>query len=150
MKTLITILIILSFLQTTILPVNFVLIILICRTFIRNDKSNLYLAFGFGLLLSHLSLVLVGSLSILYIILIFFAQLLSTSRFVNNILFLFPFGIFALLADHFAASRLLNTSFSFSFSLFFSFFMIIPVFFLLKLWEERFIVRKDIKLRMRD
>lgn len=149
MKTLIAILIILAFLQTTILPVNLVLIVLICRTFIRNDKSNLYLAFGFGLLLSHLNLVLVGSLSILYVLLIFLAHILSTARSINNIFFLFPFGIFALLVDHFIASRLLNTSFSFSFSLFFSFFMIIPVFFLLKLWEERFIVRKDIKLKMR-
>lgn len=149
MKTLITILIILAFLQTTILPINFVLIILICRTFIRNDKSNLYLAFAFGLLLSHLNLVLVGSLSISYLILIFLAQVLSISRSINNIFFLLPFGIIALLVDRFIINLLLNISFSFSISLFFSFLIVIPIFFMLKLWEERFIVRKDIKLKMR-
>src|SRR3989344_791540 len=149
MKTLIIILIILSFLQTTILPINFVLIVLICRTFIRNDKSNLYLAFGCGLLLSHLNLILIGSLSILYLILIFLAQVLSISRSINSIFLLLPFGIFALSTDRFIAYLLLNISFSFSISLFVSFFMIIPAFFLLKLWEERFIVRKDIKLKMK-
>lgn len=149
MKILITILTILSFLQTTILPVNFVLIILICRTFVRNDKSNFYLGFAFGLLLSHLNIVPLGSLSILYLILVFLAQVLSTSRSINSIFLLLPFGIFALLVDRFVTNFLLKISFSFSISLFFSFFIIIPLFFLLKLWEERFIVRKDIKLKMK-
>lgn len=149
MKTLTVILIFLSFLQTTILPINLVLIILICRTFIKNNQSNLYLAFIFGLLLSHLSLVSMGSLSILYLVLVFLAQILSLSRSISSIFFLLPFGIFALLIDSFAKGLLLNINISFSISLIFSFLLIIPVFFLLKIFEERFIVRKDIKLKMR-
>lgn len=148
MKTLIIVLIILSFLQTTVLSINFVLIILICRTFLKKDKSNFYLAFVFGLILSHLSLIPLGVLSILYLLLIFLAQILSSSRSINSIFFLIPFGIFTILMDHFIVNIFLNTSFALKPGLLISFVMTIPVYFILRIWEERFIVRREIKLKV--
>lgn len=147
MRTLIIILIISSFLQSTILPLDLVLIILICRSYIRADKNNLFLAFGFGILDSQLSLITLGFISILYLILVQATQVLSKTRITSNSLLVIPI-IFALLSFHqIAISNFTHHSPEFL-KIFLESLLSLPIFYIVRFWEERFIIRKEIKLRV--
>lgn len=137
MKTLIIVLTIASFLQSTILPLDLVLIILICRAFIRTGKSNLYLAFIFGLLSSHLSLTPMGAQSILFLTYVAITQSLSKSRLSQNALLVVPICFVAILVNQTVVSTNIYGGF-----------LSFPIFYLVRFWEERFVVRKEIKLRI--
>lgn len=148
MKTLILILIIASLLQATFLPINLTLIVLICRSFIKTEKSNLILAFGFGLLASHLNLSKLGIESILYIVIIQLTQLISKTRLTSNFLFIVPITFVFLSLERVALSLTGNESVILFPTVLIESLISLPVFFLVRVWEERFIVKRDIKLRM--
>lgn len=147
MKTLIVILIIISFVQSTILPIDLVLIILLCRSYIRTDKANLYLAFGFGLLNSHLNLQTFGFQSIIFLILLELTQLLSKSRLAGNPLLIIPISLFGLAFNGFFQSLINHQSAHILPQIFLESLLSLPILYLVRLWEERFVVAKDIKLR---
>lgn len=148
MKTLVVILIVASFIQTTILPLDLVLIILICRAYVKEDKENLYLAFFFGLLISHLSLTLIGIESILYLVLIQLTQMLSKSKLAGNSYVLVPVMFVLLSVNQIVNSILLQHSIQISPKIFVESFLSLPILYLVRVWEERFIVKGDIKLRV--
>lgn len=148
MKTLILILIILSFIQTTILPLNMVLIILIARSLIRPEKNNLILAFGFGLLTAHLSLQPLGFQSFIYLILVQITQVLSKTRVSANPLIIMPIVFVFVSADILATSLLARQSINLIPQVLIETLISLPIFYLIRLWEERFIVRHDIRLKM--
>lgn len=147
MKTIITVLILAAFLQTTIVPLNLVLIILICRAYIRPEKANLFLAFGFGLLTAHLSLNNLGLQSLTFVVLVQLTQVFSKIRFFTHPLLIMPLA-FCLLSINALIDSLINQQ---SVQIFpnclTESIVALPVYYFIKLWEERFIVRKDIKLR---
>lgn len=147
MKTLIIILILAAFLQTTILPIDLVLLILICRAYVRSEKENLYLAFVFGLLTSHLNLTSLGLHSLTYLIIIQAVQLLSKTNLAGNSLLIVPISLIGLSLNQIISSVVNNTALEFSGIIIVSV-VSLPVFYLVRLWEERFIVRKEIKLRV--
>lgn len=147
MKTLIIILILAAFLQTTILPIDLVLIILICRSYIKSDKTNLYLAFAFGILASLLSLNTLGFQSLVYLVIVAATHLLSKWRLAGNPLLIIPVT-FIFLSLNQAINLFLNSQ-SFDFTqIIFASFLSLPALYLLRLWEERFIVQKEIKLKI--
>lgn len=148
MKTLIVILIVAAFLQTTILPLDLVLIILICRAYVKGGKENLYLGFIFGLLISHLSLTLMGVKSILYLIFITVTQLLSKTRLAGNSLIIIPLSFILLSANQITNSILLGQSLQIFPRVLVESVISLPILYLIRLWEERFIVRGDIKLKV--
>lgn len=148
MKTLIVILIIASFLQTTIWPIDLVLIILICRSYVRISKSNLFLAFAFGLFISHLTLITLGFESLIYIFAVCITQALSKTRLAGNSLLIVPVSFVLLLVSHSLNSIFLHQSFDLFPKVFIESTLSLPVLYLIKLWEERFIVRQEIKLRV--
>lgn len=149
MKTLITILIISSFLQSTILPIDITLIILISRAFIREGKANLYLAFGFGLLDGFLSLNILGAKSIIYVVLVQLAQMLSKSRLSGNGVFIIPISFVLLSINQLVTSALNYYSIQLFPKIFLESIISLPVFYTVRFWEERFIVKKELKLRVR-
>lgn len=140
MKTLIIILIIASFLQTTIVSINIVLLILICRAYLKTDRANLYLAFVFGLLAGHLNLNILGMTSLVYLLIVSSTHALSKLRLASNPLLVVPISFIFLSLDQFAAWNLSK--------IIISSFLSLPAFYLIRLWEERFIVQKDIKLKI--
>lgn len=148
MKTLIAILIIASFLQSTILPLDLVLIILICRAFIREEEENLYLTFAFGLLVSLLNGNLLGFQSIIYLLIVFLTQLISKSRLSKNSLLIIPLSFVFLTFNNMAASLFTNQSIQLFPKIILETVLCLPVFYLLRVWEERFIPRKEIKLKV--
>jgi cell shape-determining protein MreD len=149
MRILIIILIFLSFLQTTIIPLNLVLIVLISRSFIKVERENLYLAFCFGLFLSFLSLNPIGVLSILYLIIIQAIYLISKTRFANLILMILPVSFLMYLIIYTIRFVLQGQTFYFSFNILAETMLTLPTYLVLRYWEERFVVKKEIKLRFR-
>lgn len=148
MKALILILTILSFFQSAALSLDLVLVVLICRSYLKPDKTNLYLAFGFGLLSCQLSLSPFGVQSLIYLGIVAIVESLSLSRLAGNSIMIIPLTfilvsinkiLLALISSHsinLFPMNLIETLLSF------------PLFYLIRLWEERFIVRKEIKLRI--
>lgn len=147
MKTLIIILIIASFIQSTILPIDLVLIILICRSYIKSDKTNLYLAFGFGLLDAHLNLTLFGLQSLVYSLVVAVTEGLSKSRLAGNSLLIIPLSLVLLLINQLPLV-FLRQSFQPFPKIFIEACLSLPILYLIRLWEERFIIQKEIKLRV--
>lgn len=147
MKTLIAILIIASFLQATILLIDLVLIILICRAYIKSEKANLYLAFAFGLLISHLDLGILGVQSIVFLIIIQAVQILSKSRFASNPFLILPISFVFLSLNGFINFLIGMQTFQLQ-KLLLEAFLSLPVLYMIRLWEERFIVQKEIKLKV--
>lgn len=148
MKTLIAILTILAFLQTTIIPLDLVLIILICRAYLKTDETNLYLAFGFGLLLSFLQLTPLGLLSIIYLSLIQLTQLSTKFPLIRRSFLIIPVSFFLLSLNQLANYLFFHQSLQLFPRVVIESLLSWPLLFLIKLWEERFVVKKEIKLKI--
>ena len=147
MKTLIVVLIIAAFLQTSVIPLDLVLLILICRTYIRADRANYYLAFGFGLLVGHLSLTPLGITGIAYLIFIAATQGLSTIRLAGNPLAIAPLSFVLLSAGALVTSVAASQTPDFS-KVIIASILSLPLLYAVRLWEERFIIQKEIKLKL--
>lgn len=147
MKTLVAILLIASFLQATVLPVNLVLVVLICRAYLKPKMSNLNLAFIFGLLISLLFLSPLGWNSIIYLVLVEATQLLSKSPLSRHPFLIIPLT-FILLMVEMVVSPLFTHQSAFFSQIVIESILSLPIFYLVKIWEERFIVTKEIKLRI--
>lgn len=148
MKTLIIVLIIVSFLQSAILPLNLVLIMLICRAYIRVDKANLFLALAFGLLDSHLNLKPLGFQSIIYLSFVQITASLSKSPLSGNSFLIIPISLALLSLNQLANLILSHQTFLIFPKTILESLLSWPALYLLRLWEERFIVRKEIKLKV--
>lgn len=148
MKILIVILIITAFLQSTIIPLNLVLIILICRAYVTTEKANLYLAFSFGLLTSHLDLNALGFQSIIYLIIIQMTQILSKSRLATNYLTIVPVSLMLLTLNMVVVSFFTHQSISQWSQVIVESFFALPIYYSIRLWEEKFVVRSQIKLKV--
>lgn len=147
MKTLIIVLIIASFIQTTILPLDLVLVILICRAYIKSNQSNLYLSFAFGILISHLNLANLGFQSIVSLLIVQATQMLSKARLAGNPFLIMPVAFVFLSLSQLTSSLIGYQTLSLP-KLLLEAFMALPTLYLVRLWEERFIVRREIKLKV--
>jgi len=148
MKTISIILIIAAFLQTTILPLDLVLIILITRSYIRVEKNNLYLAFLIGFLISHLNLTPWGIQSMLYLTFVQITQMLSKSRLAANVLMIIPLSFVFLLTSEVITAQILHQSLKVFPKVLVESILALPALLLIRLWEERFIAKGDIKLKI--
>lgn len=148
MKTLIVILIIASFLQTAIIPLDLVLIILICRSYIKIAKSNLYLSLCFGLLVSHLNLTTLGFDSLIYLCVVQITQVLSRIRLAGNSLLIIPITFILISSSRILTSLLPHHSLDLFPKVLLESLISLPILYAVRLWEERFIVRREIKLKV--
>lgn len=147
MKTLILSLIAFALFQTTILGVNLVLLVLILRSFVRVDISNLYLAFFMGLLMSHLNFTPLGVQSISYLILVTLTQVVARSHLSAHFLTVVLLGMIGVSLDRVLISLSVGETINIFPLILYEGFLSIPIFVIVKFWEERFIV-KDIKLKI--
>ncbi len=146
MRTLIIILIIASFLQTTIIPIDLVLLILICRAYIRSGKENFYLAFAFGLLVAHLNTVSLGLQSIIYMFIVLMTESLSKIRLAGNPLLIVPVSMVFLFLNQVIFSLVNHQSLEIS-NIISASLLSLPMLYLIRFWEERFIIQKEVKLK---
>lgn len=150
MKTLIIILILCAFLQTTILPIDLVLLVLIFRSYLVSDKSNLYLAFFFGLLISHLSGTPLGIQSVVYLLIVEIVRVISRIPALNSIITIIPITFVALTFNSVVLAVVNGSSIQLWPEILLESIAALPVYLLIKFWEERFVIRPEIKLRIKN
>lgn len=138
----------LSLFETTWLSYSVVVLALIIRSFIAPQKENYYLAFGFGILLSILLNQPIGILAILFLILVFIVQTIRLSQIASFWLFILPLSVCLLILFELAEQVFLGISLNFS-NLIWQGIWVLPIYFLIRFWEERFVPQKDIRLKVK-
>ena len=149
MRGLIVILIFACLIQSTFLPINLVLMILIIRSFIVDSKSNFYLAFIFGLVVSLLQGQIIGPISLINLFSIALVSVLKKSQIAQNLITLMLVGVTLLTVDHIIESVIIQTSIDFKLVIY-HIVIFIPVYLLVRFLEERFVVQKEIKLKIKS
>lgn len=151
MISLIVVLVLLSFLQGALLPYDVVFLVIITRSFVTDDQGNFWLAFGFGIFLSLLLGFSLGSLSILYLLAVLLVRVIRRLELSSHWLAILLFSLFLLGLNHlvrgFLAGSSLFSSIGVS-ALIVEAVLILPVYLLVQFWEERFIPRSDIRLKL--
>lgn len=148
MKTLLLILTLIIFLQASVLPVNLCLMILILKNFLRPEKENLYLAMSAGLLLSFLTNTHLGVYSLVFLILSSGAQIVARSRLGDHILVALSLVTTSLIIFKIVDLFILGQSIQIWPESLVEILLSMPLYFLIKLWEERFIIQQEIKLKL--
>jgi len=147
MKLFIFILILACFLQGAFLPLNIALILLISRSLIAVERSNLYLAFIAGILLGLLTSLNIGFYALIFIVMVELTHLLRKSPLSANILTVVPLTFLFLLAlsllEQFIFGSAVQTSL-----LLIQAVLSLPIFLLVRFWEERFIIAAPLKLKV--
>ncbi len=141
------VLILATFIQASFLPINILLLVLIARSFITHDQKNFYLAFSFGLLLSLLLGKPLGSLSFIYLILLTSVRFIKRTPLASRWIVILPLGFILLLADRLIEGLIFKSSLNTG-ALIVETVLILPVYFVVRFWEERFVPRKEIRLKI--
>ena len=147
MKTFILLLIFVTLLQTAFIPVNLCLILLVCRSLVISDRMNFYLALISGIVLGLLSSSNLGFYPLIFLVYIYLLSLFKKSAFSTNFLLFLPIALLIYATTAFLEKLIFNQSFSFS-KLIFETLLTLPLYLLVRFWEERFVVRKGIKLKI--
>ncbi len=147
MISLVAILLLISFLESTLLPINLVLLILMARTFVAGEKNNYYLAFIFGFTVSLFWGYQLGSLSIVYLISVYVVKIVKKMDFSSHWLSILPLLSILLFADKLVMSQFFRSSINWLI-LIVEILLVIPIYFIVRFWEERFIPKKEIKLKI--
>lgn len=147
MKFFIFVLILASLFQTSFLPINLVLMLLIARELVYSTKANLYLAFGAGILLGLLSPQNIGFAPFIFLIVVKLVSFLRKLPFTTSFLTVLPISFVIFLSTAFIEQQVfkINTNI---YLIILQSVLMLPVYFLTKMWEERFVVSKDIKLKL--
>lgn len=147
MKLFIFILILACFLQGAFLPLNLALILLISRSLITVERSNLILGFIAGILLGLITSVNIGFYSLLFLIFIELTHTIKKSPLSSNILTIVPLtflftGVLSFFEQTFFGSQI-HISLLFVQAL-----LSLPLFLVIRFWEERFIISTPLKLKV--
>lgn len=149
MLTIILALILISFLQNTLVPVDLVMLVLISRSFLIDEKLNYYLAFFLGLLISFLSSSSLGGVSLIYLCLVMLISIFRKTQFATYWLVIVPATLVLASLTQFLEMFLMGHKFNLSVVIW-QIVLILPIYLLIKFWEERFIPKKDIKLKYHE
>lgn len=126
---------------------DFILLILVTRSLIISDTSNFWLAFTFGLLYAFLANFPLGSLSLIYLLLLFLSQLTKKFTVHASWWYIFPFAFLLFALGSFLESFFLHFDFNLKNILLLAIFSL-PIYLFLKFCQERFIPQKEIRLKL--
>ncbi len=148
MKALVLVLILIAFLQSTLVPLNLCLIIIILRAYIKPESSNFYLAFAIGLVVSFLDHQTLGVNSLIYLVAVALTHSLSKTPLSKNILGVLPLIFIELGLIYLLNAYLLQQTPSIFPRLIIETVISLPIYIALRFWEERFVVRQDVRLKI--
>jgi hypothetical protein len=148
MKTFLLFLTLFAFLQSAFLPINLVLVILIARALVVDDRDNLILAFSGGLILSFLTQVNLGYYPLIFMLVVKLISMIKKLPISFNLLIVFISGgllvTLVALINSWTRGEELSV-----YLILIEAVLVIPVYIITKLWEERFIViSQQMKLRV--
>lgn len=147
MKTLFLFIVLFAFLQASVLSVNLVLIVLIARSLAVDDSSNLLLAFFSGLLLSFLTQTNLGYWPLVLLFIVKIGLFIKKFPVSFNPLVIFIAGSILVLLNGISGRIFLHQDLQF-FRIIFEAVLVVPAYFLIRFWEERFIAKSHIRLKI--
>lgn len=144
-----TLLIILAvFFQTTFLPLNVSLILLLARSLYTDDRRNLYLAFFAGISLGILSSANIGFWPLVFVVVVKIAHGLGKLPAIVNVLTTIPVALILAGSSGLVSAVVLGQSLNYT-AVIFESVLVLPVYILLRFWEERFVVKPALKLKIK-
>jgi len=149
MKFFILILIISIFLQTSFVPVNLALILLLSRAYVVDEKMNLYLAFISGIMLGILSSQNIGFWPLIFLVVVKIVGLMRRLPISANFLTILPVSFLLIGLVDLAKSFILNQTFNWNLFLV-EVIVTLPIYILVSFLEDRFVPKADIKLKIRN
>lgn len=149
MKSFLGFIILAALLQTAFIPLNLCLILIIARSFIVKDRSNYLLSFIGGIFLSILSGSVIGFWSIVFLMVVKLIQIIKSLPILSNFQTALPISILILTVISFLEQQLFNQTINF-YKILWESLTLLLLYFLVKFWEERFVVRSEIKLKIRS
>lgn len=147
MKTFILFLTLAIFLQTTIIPANLCLIIIVCRGLIVDDRVNFYIVFILGVALGLLLSVNIGFYALIFLFLSYLLSIFKKSSFSSNFLLFLPIAFLSYFFTALLEKLFLNQTISL-YKILFELLLTIPIYFMIRFWEERFVPKAGIKLKI--
>lgn len=144
----IVILSLLALLQTTFIPLDLVLIFLVCRSFVSSGRSNFYLAFCFGIMVSLMATKPVATFAIFYLLSVEVVQILKRTELSNYWLAILPISILVFLLENLLDIVMFGSWFSWT-KILSQLGVVLPFFVGLKIWHERFVGQKDFRLKLK-
>lgn len=147
MKLFILFLILAGFIQTSFAGLNLCLVLLICRSFIVRDQLNLIMAFVIGIFLGILSAQNIGFWALVFLLAVEAIQVVKTLPILDNAKTLLPVSLLVVTMAAVSEAFLFGQSMNFT-KILWETLLSLPIFLLLRFWEERFIVTPGIKLRI--
>lgn len=148
MKLFLFLLIIASFLQSSFLPMNLVLILIICRSYVVDETSNYLNAFIAGTFLGFLTTQNIGFWALILTIVVKIIHLSRKLPVSSNNFTIIPVAFVMILIVSLVEKLVFNLPFNFLKILLESL-LCLPTFILIRFWEERFVIRPEIKLKIR-
>ena len=137
-----------AFLQSSFIPINLVLILLICRSLVISQKENLILAFLGGILVGVLESQNLGFWTLTFLVLV---KLLSLSKKLpvsKNILTILTVSSVAILLVSYLEQLVFKQTVDLK-TVLIEIVVTVPFYFLVLFWEERFVVKPDNRLKLR-
>lgn len=147
MKLFTFILLIAAFLQTSFLPLDLCLILLVCRSYAIHQPNNYFLALLTGLFLGILTSTNVGFWPIIFVTAVLIIHLVRLLPITSRFLTVVPVAFLILLGSDMAANFFLRLPFNFWYPAIGSL-IALPIYVAIKEWEERFVAKPGIKLRL--
>lgn len=148
MRLFIISLIIAAFLQSAFLPLNLVLCLIIARSFVAEYKSNLYASFLAGLLLGLLTASNIGFWGIVFLTVSKLVHVLRNLPYFNSGKLFLLFAFLIITSVSFISQFFTNDQFNWI-KIVVETFICLPLYFFIRIWEERFVVREDVRLKIR-
>lgn len=144
---------ILSLIQTSLLPADFnlnlMLLVLISKSFISYELKNYYIALIGGLLLGYFQSVNLGFWALIYITVVLLTHFIRRLPISANSLTVIPVSLILITLVTLAESLYLKQSINFL-QILMQAILMLPIFGAVRLWEERFVPKGEIKLKIKS
>lgn len=147
MKVYFLLLTLIALFQTSFLPVNLCLLVIIAKSFASYDKENYYLAFFTGIMLGILSPVNLGFWALVFLIVVYLTHLARKLPITANNLTILPVSFVIILTVTLLESIILKQKINIRI-IFIDTMLMLPLFIFVKIWEERFVVKDELKLKL--
>jgi len=147
MKLFIFLLIIACLVESAFLPINIVLILLISRSLNIDEDANLYMGFFSGIFLGLLSSFNLGFYALAFLISVQIIRISKKMPISANTLTVVPLSFILILLLSLAQEFFFQETFTLS-SVIIQSLLALPIFIMVKFWEERFVVAPPLKLKI--
>lgn len=140
-------LLIASLIQTSFLPIDLCLVLLICRSYAVHNPNNYFLALLAGLFLGILTSTNIGFWPIFFVITVLVIHLIRLLPITGRFLTVVPVAFLILLAGEMVANVFLRVPLNYWYPAIGSL-IALPIYIAIKEWEERFVAKPGIKLKL--